>query len=348
MPISARDDGDLTRGLEAWMTELAGGGRPRVLSLRRPSAGWSNETVLVTVAWPDRTDDVVVRLPTPVPSFPDYDLVAQAVVQEALADAGIPAPRVIVVEGDPRWLGDPFLVMRFSAGRAMLETPALDPWVMGASADRQRSIQDAFVTLLAAVHRLDWRGARLGSRLRGADGDLEAEVRWWLDYMDWSAGGDPAPTLRRLGEWCLSNAPIHDSTDAALCWGDARLGNLLYDRDGRVAAALDWELASIGPPEMDLGWYLALDELGTRVVRQTVPGFLSREAVIAGYEAQLGRPVAHLGWHEIFALVRSAAINDRQARMATELGVLYPGVAGEENPVLRYISRRIDRLEEAK
>jgi aminoglycoside phosphotransferase (APT) family kinase protein len=107
-------------------------------------------------------------------------------------------------------------------------------------------------------------------------------------------------------------------------------------------AVLDWELASIGPPEMDLAWYLALDRL-TAKFTGTVPGFLDRARAIDYYESHLGRAVVDLEWHEIFALVRSAAINDRQARIAAAAGVPYPGVAGDDNPVLRYITRRIDR-----
>jgi aminoglycoside phosphotransferase (APT) family kinase protein len=131
----------------------------------------------------------------------------------------------------------------------------------------------------------------------------------------------------------------------SLCWGDARLGNVLFLDDGSIGALLDWELASIGPPEMDLGWYLALDRLTTKVIGQKVPGFLERDEAISRYQHHLGRAVEHLDWHEIFALVRSVAINERQARLAAAAGVPYPGVAGKDNPMLDYITRRIDRFE---
>lgn len=347
MPISARDDATLKRGLETWITALGWGGdpQPRVTSLRRPSAGWSNETVLVRVAWPGHTDEVVLRLPAPVPSFPVYDLAAQAMVHQSLAESGIPAPATIGLELDPRWLGAPFLVMALAPGRAVLEAPSLDPWVMDAAEHEQRGIQEAFIALLASVHRLDWRGSGLETTLRGADGDVSAEVRRWIDYIDWAAEGHPTPTLLELGQWCLSTVPGCGPAEVTLCWGDARLGNVLYDDERRVTAALDWELASLGPPEMDLGWYLALDELTTKVVGRTVPGFLPRESIVERYEHQLGRRVRHLRWHEIFALVRSAAISDRQARIAATLGAPYPGIAGEENPILGYIARRVERYE---
>ena len=66
---------------------------------------------------------------------------------------------------------------------------------------------------------------------------------------------------------------------------------------------------------------------------------------IARYEAALGRAVVDLEWHEIFALIRSTAINDRQARLAATSGVPYPGVAGETNPVLPHLAEKIDAFE---
>ncbi len=122
---------------------------------------------------------------------------------------------------------------------------------------------------------------------------------------------------------------------------------MLFGDDGSVASVLDWEMATIGPAEMDLAWYLALDDLTTRFVKRTVPGFLARADFIGRYEAALGRTVVDLEWHEIFALVRSTAINDRQARLAAESGVAYPGVAGDDNPVLRVVSRRIAAFPDA-
>ena len=127
-----------------------------------------------------------------------------------------------------------------------------------------------------------------------------------------------------------------------MCWGDARLGNVLYDDDRSITSVLDWELASIGPAEMDLAWYLALDDLTVHFTKRTLPGFLTRAELVATYAHALGRAVVDLAWHEIFALVRSTAINDRQARLAAETGASYPGVAGDDNPVLAYLTAKID------
>jgi aminoglycoside phosphotransferase (APT) family kinase protein len=276
-------------------------------------------------------------MPLLVPAYPAYDLGVQATVQQALAHAGMPVPEVVALESDARWLDSPFLVMAFVAGRAGGEAPAIEPWLAAAPPGTQRAVQDGFVAALARVHRVDWRAAGLDARLRAG---LSTEVGYWIAYADWAADGSPAHVLADALAWCARTVP-ECGEPPSLLWGDARLGNVLYDDAGRAVALLDWELASIGPAEMDLAWYLVLDELVTGIVGRTPPGFAARADVVRSYERALGRPVRDLAWHEIFALARSIAINDRQARLASAAGTRYPGIAGDANPMLAHLSERI-------
>src|SRR2546430_12257364 len=46
-----------------------------------------------------------------------------------------------------------------------------------------------------------------------------------------------------------------------LCWGDVRIPNVVFGDDFRARAVLDWEMASIGPPELDIGWYLVIHRM---------------------------------------------------------------------------------------
>ncbi len=342
-----RDDAQFVEQLPAWMQScFPARSNARVTAFARPVAGWSNETVLVTLAWQEdgreRQQRMVVRLPTPVPTFPVYDLAAQARVLEVLAGAGIPVPALLAFEPDVAWLGAPFLVMAHVPGRAAGEAPGLDPWIVESSPALQARLQEEFLETLAAIHRVDWSMPRLGDVLRGATAALRDEVDWWIEYSHWAADRAPARGLVDALAWCRANVPPNEAR-SSLLWGDARLGNVMFDDDRRVTAVLDWELATIGPAEMDLAWYLALDELTTRFTRAPVAGFVERELAIAQYERGLGRRVVDLEWHEVFALARSIAINDRQARMATAAGVPYPGIVGDDNPVLAVLHRRIER-----
>jgi aminoglycoside phosphotransferase (APT) family kinase protein len=273
-------------------------------------------------------------------------LAAQARVLDALAHGPVPVPGVVAFEADAGWLGDAFLVMSYEDGHVGGEAPALDAWITDRPVARQRVLHEAFVDTLAAVHRFDWRAHGLGDTLRGGHGGatLAEEVAWWRDYVDWAADGTPTPGLADAITWCADTVPTRDRAPCSLCWGDARIGNVVFSDDERVHAVLDWELATVGPGESDVAWYLVLDELTTRFVGRAVPGFLRRDELLARYERQLGRELVDLPWHELFALTRSVAINERQARLAEAAGVPYPGVAGDANPVLRALTERITRF----
>jgi aminoglycoside phosphotransferase (APT) family kinase protein len=344
-----RDDTSLTTGFARWLRERRPDRRDlRVDALIRPKSGWSNETVIVDCTWiadGDATNGgraherLVVRLPLVAPSYPSYELHNQAAVLDVLSGAGIPAPRPVAVEDDERWLGAPFFVMTFAAGDPIGEAPALDQRLLARPFEDQRRIQERFLDALGAVHRIDTDAPALGG-VGALRRGVVAEVGYWTAYASWAADGAPAAVLADALQWCARTIP-EAAVPESLLWGDARLGNVLYADDGRVVALLDWELATIGPAEMDLGWYLVLDELTNGFVGRTVPGFATRSEVIAHYERALGRGVVHLAWHEIFALARSIAINDRQARLAAAAGTRYPGVPGDANPVLAHLDARI-------
>jgi aminoglycoside phosphotransferase (APT) family kinase protein len=335
--LARRDDSELARGIVTWCAHKWPDTTHEVVELTRPNSGWSNETLLVTT----NRERFVVRMPPPLPSWPSYDLAAQARVLDALAPQGIPVPRVVALELDEQWLGAPFLVMSHEPGRAGGEVPANESWIADASLDEQRALHERFAKLLASIHRVDWRNAGLDGALRGGEAANSAEIAWWNEYIVWAADGEPTASLAAAIAWCATHAPEHEPP-ASLCWGDVRLGNVLYSDDRQITAVLDWEMATIGPAEMDLGWYLVLDDLTTHYTKRRVAGFLERAEFVATYERALGRGVHNLEWYEIFALTRSIAINERQARLAATTGVAYPGVAGENNPVLRQITRRID------
>jgi len=340
-----RDDQEVAALLARWWTARdPARGTVTVTELERPTAGWSNETFLVVLDHGGHAERAVLRLPALLHAFPTYDLTAQAAVHRALRDTGIPAPAPVAVELDEAWLGAPFFVMERAEGRAVDEVTGLDPWVANLGEAGQRAVHEAFFSLLAHVHRLDWRAAGLDQHLRGAGADLGDEVRWWIDYAGWSADGSPGARLSALLGWCQATAPAV-TVPASLCWGDARLGNVLFDDHGAITSVLDWELATIGPAEMDLAWYLALERLTAKVAGGPVPGFLDRTGAVARYESALGRRTEHLAWHEVFALVRSTAVHDRLARLASAAGLDYPGVPGDDNPILGYIEHQVERHE---
>jgi aminoglycoside phosphotransferase (APT) family kinase protein len=113
--------------------------------------------------------------------------------------------------------------------------------------------------------------------------------------------------MTRAFGWLRAHEPTPIAAPV-LSWGDARLSNGIYDDTGELAAALDWEQACVCPAEADFAWWLATRKQMLEVNGLTsdpeLPGFDSRETVIARFEQRIGRPLEDLEWYEIFAMAR--------------------------------------------
>jgi aminoglycoside phosphotransferase (APT) family kinase protein len=338
-----RDPDDVRRGLERWVAThplpFAGGA---LAALTHPTAGLSNETLVATF---DSGDRAVVRLPPLVATFPDHDFLAQALVMDAVGSAGIPVPAPVVVCADESWVGSPFLVMPFVEGDIPGPASVLDPWLTDATAEEQRQAQGEMVRILAAVHRVDWAASSaLVGRLRGAatDDTLADEVAWWQRSLEWASDGDPPPRIAAVLRWCADTCPARVEP-RCLLWGDPRLENIVFGSGRRAAAVLDWEMASIGPAGLDVGWYLGLEQVLRELTGgMVVAGFRTDDEVVGDYERAVGRPVRDLGWHRVFAVARSLCVNVRQARISADAGVDYVLPGDDTNPLVTIAERWIE------
>jgi aminoglycoside phosphotransferase (APT) family kinase protein len=312
-----RDDAALADGLARWVAHRGGtvpgasgrSGPVAIAGVAHAEGGMANETVLVDFG-PGHAG-MVVRLPPVDATFPEYDLVPQALVQNAVARAGVPAPAPAIMESDPSWVGAPFLAMPWVHGAVAGPAPAFDPYVLHAGPALQRVMHDGLVDSVAAIHAVPWEAAGLAEVLGGTR--LSDAVNRWTAYIEWSSEGEPLPALAQALDWCARHCP--PEREAVLLWGDVRLGNLVFDDACVVVAVLDWDLAALGPREMDLGWHFGLDFMMEELFGQRVPGFPSRVEALERYERQAGHEVRDLAWHEVFALTRALAINDRHQRI---------------------------------
>lgn len=338
---SAQRDLEAVRaGLERWLRHR----RPhdpdlRVGALTQPSAGLSSQTLLVDVTTAGRRESLVARLPPAGEGlFPTYDLGLQAQVQATLASVGIPVAPPLAWEQDEGWVGAPFLVMARAAGRIPADQPPYwaEGWLHDAAPADQARLHDGFMDVLAAVHRLDWAGLGLRVASRRAGVGLDGEIEWWDSYLAWASEGSPPAGLADALAWCKDHRP-RPEPPAALLWGDVRLGNVVFDDAFRPTAVLDWEMASIGPPELDLAWYVALRPMPGG--RAELPGLPDRAATVGAYERRLGRPVADLRWFEVFALLRSEAILERIRALLARQGTT-GGWLSSPTP----LGRRMERL----
>ena len=296
-----RDLEALRSGLTRWL-----GHEPAELT--RPAPGFSCETVIV-----DRR--LVVRLP-PLGdgNFPHYDLAQQAAVQTRVGAAGVPVAGPARYESDGSYLGTPFVVMPFVDGAIPSDFTAADPWLTGLPSDVERAtVWSSYIDTLVAIHRTPFEGLGLRS-------GLAAEIDEWERYVAWATDGAVPQALVDVLTWCRTHRPL-DEPPAGLLWGDVRLGNIVFEPVRCTPlAVLDWDMASVGPIEMDLAWHLALEGVQTELTGMHPGGFGSRDEAIARVSGALGRPLQDLRWYEIFALARASAISTRIAVLHQRAG----------------------------
>lgn len=334
-----RDLDEVAEGVARWLS-VRRGEDVSGAALPPPRTGYSSETLLLRVSTAtDQDEGLVVRLPPAGPGiFPVYDLHRQAAAQNAVAAHGIPAPAPAVVEDDPAWVGSPFLVMPRVHGHVAGETVLADPFMADAPAEQQRTLQCSTLDALADVHRIDWRADALDGAIPVRD--LDAELEYWWDYLDWYAdGADPSPRLRAALQWCREQRPDAEPP-AALLWGDVRFGNIIFDEARHPRAILDWEMTTIGAPEHDLGWFLALEGMTEEFTGRRIGGFLDHDGAVAHYAARYGRSPIDLDYFEVLALVRSTCVYAR-INLLDEAAGRRGTMAVADNPLLDLIERRI-------
>ncbi|MGH9016834.1 MAG: phosphotransferase family protein [Acidimicrobiales bacterium] len=335
MGISAARDLDEVRlGFTRWLHQHRPEAPEPVVTVTQPATGLSSETLLLDVDWPgaDREDppgqrSLVARLPPDGDGlFPVYDLSAQGRVQEMVADAGLPAVVPLAVELDPSWVGAPFLLMPRIEGQVVrADTPFLRRgWLAEAAAPEQATLHGGFLDLLAGVHRLEVSDGRFDfvpeGPARATGTTLGAGLERWTQFLSWAAEGDVPAVFADAVAWCGAHLP-RPEPPASLLWGDVQLGNVLVTADMTIAAVLDFEMATVGPAEIDFAWFLVLHRMTVERCGGDLPGFPDRAATIAGYERRLGRLLTELHWYEVFAALRSGAIMVRAARLLARLGV---------------------------
>lgn len=293
--------------LTHWLVaRLRLGGPLRIESWDRLAAGHSNETYEVKVSWDANGKAIpaswIVRTPPEgIGLLAPYDVGRQFRVMQTLAGSEVPVPRMLWLEEDTKIIGRPFFLMEKLAG-ACIEKE-LTPEVATGGAAVVTRLCERYAELLAAVHQVDWRARGLGL-LGDGSSHLKREIGHWENEIRRVQNG-PVPGLDSLIAWLREQEPAQ-SERVALVHGDAKLGNL-FVQGTEVVGLLDWELAAVGDPMLDIGW--AAVQWGTpSALLSTCPGAPDKAALLAHYERCGGVRVHDLPYYEALAGLKLNAI----------------------------------------
>ncbi len=330
----ARDPVSLATDVSEWLRPaLAAEGDVVVRDVVAPSGtGMSSATVLMTLDWTrdgeEHSGRFAARLPPladAFPLFPDYDLAGQFEVMALVGQrTSVPVPRLVAIDADGSSFGFPVAVMEAIEGRAPLDNPpyVFGGWLLDAQADERRALQDSTVGLIADVHGITDAAAALPSLAPEGD-PLRAHFEAQRAFYAWTIQDDQMriPLIERAFDWLEERWPTPG--ESVLCWGDCRPANVLYDGFTPVAA-LDWEMAMIGPRELDLGWLVFMHRFFQDIAEvfelPGLPDFARREDVTRVYEELTGHVVKDLDWYVTYAAVRHAIVMSRIKRRMVHFG----------------------------
>ncbi|MBD0322600.1 MAG: phosphotransferase family protein [Aldersonia sp.] len=326
---SSRDVSTLPEILSRWLaTVMPEGVAPRItVESGVDSTGMSSETIVLAADWDEQLDGAhraagvpmhrkwVARVaPTAddVPVFPAYRLDHQFEVMRLVGEqTDIPVPAVRWLEPTGEVLGTPFFLMDHVDG---ITPPDVMPytfgnnWFFDAAPESQRALQDATIEILAKLHAIPDATTTFGFLVENSPDKtaLRRHVDWvrrWYEFAVPDLGA--APLLERAFAWLDENWPSDiDTAEPVQLWGDARMGNVLYD-DFRPVAVLDWEMTALGPRELDVAWmifaHMVFQELCGLAELPGLPDVLREDDVRATYTRLTGVELGDLRWFYVYS-----------------------------------------------
>jgi aminoglycoside phosphotransferase (APT) family kinase protein len=293
--------------LDIWLDEEGLPGRGEPLEVGFISGGTQNEIYEV------RRGDLhgALRIPPPeAPAGRDEGILREWRIIEALDGTDVPHTAAIAACADPSVLGRSFYLMGFVDGWSPM---GADGWPapFGEDLEARRGLAFQLVEGIALLGNVDWRARGLEG-LGRPDGFHERQVDRWTAFLERIKGRD-LPGFDEASAWLRSHRPI--DFVPGLMHGDYQFANVMFHHGApaRLAAIVDWEMATVGDPKLDLGWVLqgwpedtsAPDTAAGYVDMYAMP---SREEIVAHYAEVSGRQVDDVDYYVVLARWKLAVV----------------------------------------
>ncbi|MEW5722694.1 MAG: phosphotransferase family protein [Thermodesulfobacteriota bacterium] len=303
-PGEELDAGKIESFLKQALPDLAGG-----LTVRQFPGGHSNLTYLLTVG--DR-ELVLRRPPFGTKAKTAHDMGREYRILSALQDVFPYCPRPLAYTEDPSVIGGPFYVMERIKG--VIIRKDLPVGLNLSPADLHR-LFERLLNVHVELHSIDYRAVGLKDFGR-PEGYVRRQVEGWSGRYR-AARTPDAPDGEEVMAWLAAHLPP-DTPRPAVIHNDFRLDNAVLDPNDllRIIGILDWEMATIGDPLMDLGgslayWIQAGDPEEMQVIRfmpTHLPGAPTRAEIVDLYARKTNRSIDNFDFYYVFGLFRLAVI----------------------------------------
>jgi aminoglycoside phosphotransferase (APT) family kinase protein len=293
--------------VDAWLKDRVPDltGAPEVTQYTGGASNWTYR-----LRYPSR-DLVLRRPPAGTKARSAHDMSREYRIQKALRPAFPLVPRMVAFCDDPAVLGADFYVMERLDG--LIPRRELPPGVAWTPEATRALCRNAVDTLIA-LHRVVPAAVGLDGMGKGA-GYARRQVEGWCERYD-AARTWNVPRFTKVKGWLRAGVP--DDAGACVIHNDFRFDNVVLDpaEPTRIVGVLDWEMATVGDPLMDLGsalayWVQADDDPLIRGLRRQpthLPGMLTRREVVEHYARETGLRAADWTFYEVFGLFRLAVI----------------------------------------
>ncbi|GAC1368472.1 MAG: phosphotransferase family protein [Ktedonobacteraceae bacterium] len=277
-------------------------------SVERFTQGYSNLTYLLHIG---ERELVLRRPPIGATIKSGHDMAREYRLLSGLYPIYPKVPRAVLYSDDLSVLGAPFYIMERVKGVVLQREP---PAGLALSPETMEQISRAFIENMVVIHELDYTTTELKSFARPGS-YVERQISGWLDRYQ-KAKTDDLPELERAGRW-LASYHLPDA-GSSLIHNDYKYDNLMLDPDNlaHIVAVLDWEMATIGDPLMDLGTSLAYwvqqdDPAELQAARMGMtnrPGNFSRPQLVHEYALRSGREAGEIVFYYVYGLFKIAVI----------------------------------------
>jgi aminoglycoside phosphotransferase (APT) family kinase protein len=342
-PVRDEDAFDVG-AVAAWLREHARSyelvGSPEV---RQFPGGASNLTYLLS--YPG-LDLILRRPPVGSKARSAHDMAREHDIQAALAPVFPYVATMVGLCRDEAVIGSEFYVMERLEGTIPRRRLGFD-----ATPDEVSALCRRAWDVLVDLHAVDVTAIPALAALNRGEGYVARQVAGWTDRLDRARTAD-------LGDWSPVTGWLdeHQPADVGQCLihNDFRFDNLvLSDGPLRVTGVLDWEMATVGDPLMDLGGALAYwveagdDEFFQQFRRQPSdePGMWTRWEIVEHYARRTGLSVTRDQWgfYEVFGLFRLAVIA-QQIWYRYVLGHTHNDAYAVFGPAVGYLEQRCRRI----
>jgi aminoglycoside phosphotransferase (APT) family kinase protein len=272
-------------------------------------SGYSNLTYLIKMG--DK-DLVLRRPPFGRKAKSAHDMGREYRILKALHPVFPFCPKPLVYSDDESILGCPFYVMERLKGIILRKEL---PSGLALTPEQMRSLCENLLDIHYRLHSIDYAGIGLEG-FGKPEGYVKRQIEGWTERYK-NAWTDDAPTFEEIMNWLRDKIP-QKSERTALIHNDYKFDNVVLDPVNplRIIGVLDWEMATIGDPLMDLGsslayWVQADDPDYAQIVRTmptNLPGALTRKELVERYAEKTGLKLDNFDFYYCFGLFRLAVI----------------------------------------